>query len=388
MRVTRALLAFVLAGGLLATGPIACSPKEASKAGTTEAKASEDAEGKTRTYYIAAEIVEWDYAPQGKNAITGEPFGEAENVFVKSGDGLVGSKYKKALYVEYTDDTFTTKKERTDEWKHLGFMGPAIRAEVGDTIKVVFKNKADRDYSVHPHGVFYEKDSEGAGYEDGTSGSDKADDYVKPGATHTYTWRVPERAGPAEMDPSSILWSYHSHVDETKDTNTGLVGPMIITRKGEARSDDDLRPKDVDREFVSLFWVSNENLSWYLDDNVKTYAGGEAAEDEGEFEESNLMHGINGYVYGNQPLEDMTFKKGEKVRWYLMAFGTEVDLHTPHWHANTVEWMGMRTDMIELLPMSMKVADMTVDNSGTWLYHCHVNDHLDAGMLTRFQVTD
>jgi FtsP/CotA-like multicopper oxidase with cupredoxin domain len=44
--------------------------------------------------------------------------------------------------------------------------------------------------------------------------------------------------------------------------------------------------------------------------------------------------------------------------------------------------------MVELLPMSMKVLDMYPDNTGTWLYHCHVNDHLTAGMLALFTVTE
>ena len=64
---------------------------------------------------------------------------------------------------------------------------------------------------MHPHGVFYDKDSEGASYDDGTSGADKEDDAVPPGKTHTYTWKVPERAGPGPNDPSSIVWLYHSH---------------------------------------------------------------------------------------------------------------------------------------------------------------------------------
>jgi FtsP/CotA-like multicopper oxidase with cupredoxin domain len=46
----------------------------------------------------------------------------------------------------------------------------------------------------------------------------------------------------------------------------------------------------------------------------------------------------------------------------------------------------MRTDLIELLPGSMRVLDMRPDNPGIWLYHCHVNDHITAGMLARFQV--
>jgi hypothetical protein len=34
----------------------------------------------------------------------------------------------------------------------------------------------------------------------------------------------------------------------------------------------------------------------------------------------------------------------------------------------------------------MKVLDMIPDNPGVWLYHCHVHDHIDAGMLARFTV--
>ena len=42
-----------------------------------------------------------------------------------------------SLYKEYTDDTYTTEKE-APEW--AGNLGPIIRAEVGDTIMVHFKN--------------------------------------------------------------------------------------------------------------------------------------------------------------------------------------------------------------------------------------------------------
>jgi FtsP/CotA-like multicopper oxidase with cupredoxin domain len=27
----------------------------------------------------------------------------------------------------------------------------------------------------------------------------------------------------------------------------------------------------------------------------------------------------------------------------------------------------------------------TADNPGVWLFQCHVNDHIAAGMLTRYQ---
>jgi FtsP/CotA-like multicopper oxidase with cupredoxin domain len=329
--------------------------------------------------------VAWDYAPLGFNNISGQPFDEEANVFVANGKDRIGRVYLKALYQEYTDATFSTLKPRPPEWQHLGALGPVIRAEVGDTIQVVFKNNTRFAVSVHPHGVFYAKNSEGAPYNDGTSGTDRADDAVPPfGGTHTYTWPVPARAGPGPGDPTSILWMYHSHVDEPGDTNAGLVGPIIITRSGSAKSDGS--PKNVDREFVTMFTVFDENRSPYLDQNIETYTRqpSTADPDDEEFNESNLMHSVNGFVFGNLP--GLTMNKGERVRWYTLGMGTEVDLHTPHWHGQSLLLNGNRTDIVELLPASMKTLDMVPDNPGVWLYHCHVNDHIDAGMLALFTV--
>jgi manganese oxidase len=339
---------------------------------------------RTRWYYVGADEVRWDYAPSGHDLITGAPFSEAAEVFVERGPDRIGREYIKALYREYTDASFQTLKAVAPEWQHLGTLGPVIRAVVGDTIKVVFRNNASFSASMHPHGVFYEKDSEGADYNDGTGSEEKGDGIVPPGGTYTYTWLVPTRAGPGPADPSSILWMYHSHVDETRDTYTGLIGPIIVMAPGTGRPDG--RPRGVDREFVTLFMIYDENKSWYIDQNIAQYAEDPASvdpEDE-DFYESNLMHGINGYVFGNLP--GLVMQRGELVRWYVLGLGTEIDVHTPHWHAQTGLWDGMRTDVLEILPASMKVLDMVPDNPGTWLFHCHVNDHLDAGMIALFTV--
>ncbi len=340
---------------------------------------------------MAADEVLWNYAPSGINQITGQAFGDTENVFVQPGPDRIGSVYWKCLYREYTDGSFSTLKTRPLEWQHLGALGPLIRGVVGDTIVVEFKNNCQIPTSVHPHGVFYLKASEGAPYNDneGINGGD----YVAPGGTWTYTWPVPARAGPGPRDGSSVLWMYHSHVDESGDTNAGLVGPIIITRPTMAGVYG--IPRDVDREFVTLFTVMDENRSPYIDYNIQYFLGitnvnmRETLKANEDFEESNLMHSINGFVYGNGPVNGqlgLTMGLGERVRWYVFAMGTEVDLHTPHWHGNTVLLMMMRTDIVELLPASMKVADMVPDNPGTWFYHCHVNDHIDAGMMTLYTV--
>ncbi len=346
-----------------------------------------DFQGVTRTYYIAADEVKWNYAPTGMNMITGTPLSEDSDAYKPSiytinGKDRIGSTYLKCTYRGYTDNTFSTLKSKP-EW--LGILGPIIHAEVGDTIKVVFKNNCRFPESMHPHGVFYDKANEGALYDDGVSNSEKPGDAISPGGNYTYTWKVPERAGPGSHDYSSILWTYHSHVDTVADTYAGLIGPIIITRHGEANPDG--TPKGIDKEFVTMYAVMNENNSPYIDYNIKTFAKDPSSvnADDGDFQESNLMHSINGYVFGNLP--GLVMSANTHIRWYVIGMGTEVDLHTPHWHGNTLLTMdGMRTDMVELLPMSMKVLDMYPDDVGTWLYHCHVDDHITAGMLALYTV--
>ena len=189
-------------------------------------------------------------------------------MFFESDKHQIGRVYRKAVYREYTDATFTKLKPRGPEWEHLGMLGPALHAEVGDTIQIFFKNNGTQSYSMHPHGVLYEKASEGSYYNDGAN-DPSHNGVVAPGGTHTYIWQVPERAGPGPNDPSSIVWLYHSHNYEGKDTNAGLIGTIIITRKGMARPDG--TPKDVDREFVTALLIIDENNSWYLDQNIKAH---------------------------------------------------------------------------------------------------------------------
>jgi manganese oxidase len=340
--------------------------------------------GKTRTYFISADEVRWNYAPAGSNLITGQPFGDRENTYVKQGPDRIGSTYLKALYREYTDGTFSRLKTRPADQAYLGDLGPIIRAEVGDTIRVIYRNNTRFPTSIHPHGVFYTKSAEGAPYNDSTSGAEKADDAVPPHGTFTYVWQVPERAGPGDMDASSVMWMYHSHTDEVSDTYSGLIGAMEITRRGSAKPDGS--PIDVDQEIFTNFMVADENQSPYIDQNIALFTGdpGSVNKDDEEFQESNLMHSINGYVYGNMPM--ITIHRGARVRWYTMDMGTEVDLHSPHWHGNTLLVNGMRMDVVQLLPGGMVTGTMVPDDPGTWLFHCHVNDHILAGMLTRYQV--
>ena len=340
----------------------------------------EEKTGVVRTYYIAADEVDWDYTPRGRN-LAGVP--HVETAEDEAGSGTRHRIYHKAIYREYTDATFKMLKIRPQQWEHLGILGPLIRAEVGDSIRVVFKNNTHLSVTMHPHGLEYKKDAEGALYNDGTAGAAKADDQIAPGGTYTYIWTAPERSGPAAMDESSVLWMYHSHFVESTDINTGLVGPIIVTRRGFARPDGS--PKDVDREFITDFAIFDETDSWFFDSNSGKQARAKLSKAANPLlREQNLLYTINGYSEANLPL--LTMRKGEHVRWYLLSNSNEDDVHMAHWHGNTVVWNKMRMDSIFLGPMAMATADMVPDNEGTWLFHCHVNDHFAGGMVGLYQV--
>ena len=351
--------------------------------------------GKIRTYYVAAVEANWDYAPMGMDMMTGTEFRGQTRIWTEHTKDRIGKVYRKALFREYTDDTYSTEKKRPKEWEHLGILGPLIRAEVGDTIVIHFRNNAGRPYSIHPHGVSYEHDSEGTPYPDISM---DAAGLVSPGQTHTFVWNVPERAGPGEDDGSSVVWLYHSHNWEPRDVEAGLIGPMVITRRGAARPDGS--PKDIDREFAMLFMIIDENTSHYLQNNIEANLQDPKSVNkldmvpmdlEGNldlagtgFAAANYKSSINGYMFGNLPMP--TMKCGERVRWYVMTMGGQANFHTPHWHGNVVTVDKHHTDIFSILPAQFVTADMVPDRAGTWMFHCHIDEHMEGGMMAMYQV--
>merc|ERR1712012_409640 len=69
--------------------------------------------GTIREMFIAAQEVDWDYAPVRRSVITGEDLNDPRskaNIFFRDDEDFIGSVYKKAVYREYTDASFTNRK--------------------------------------------------------------------------------------------------------------------------------------------------------------------------------------------------------------------------------------------------------------------------------------
>jgi hypothetical protein len=147
----------------------------------------------------------------------------------------------------------------------------------------------------------------------------------------------------------------------------------------------------VDRELATLFLIFDESglgaeereAYEYVNNGsgipMKTWA------ETKELLEITGRASINGRLFGN--LTGLEMNEGERVRWYLFGLGSEQDFHTAHWHGQRVVEDGRRrTDVIELMPASMKTADFVADNPGSWMFHCHVAEHMREGMYARMIV--
>ncbi|XP_054452994.1 coagulation factor VIII [Anoplopoma fimbria] len=317
-----------------------------------------------RVYYIAAVEIGWDYVYLD-NA---EPASEQR---MRSRD--IPQKYVKAVYREYTDSTYTVPKPRP-AW--TGIQGPVIVARAGDRVVVHFKNLASQSYSISPVGITYWKQSEGAGYDDSTSGHEKEDDAVSPGGYYEYVWDISPNDGPTASDPECLTYSYSSQVDTVRDVNSGLIGALLICQTS-AFTDNGQRRNPA---FVLLFAVFDETKSWYGQ-------LGESRRRE-RFKKGigrKEYHTINGYV--NSTLPGLTMCQGRShVFWHLIGMGTAPEIHSIQFQDHPLQVLIHRKVTVEVTPMTFITAEMRPATVGRFLMSCQIHAHRNDGMNAFFTV--
>lgn len=327
--------------------------------------------GNKKYYYIAAEEISWDYSK----------FAQSEMDHEYTDHTPKDTTYKKVIFRKYLDSTFTSRDLRAEYEEHLGILGPVIRAEVDDVIQVRFKNLASRPYSLHAHGLSYEKSSEGETYEDDSPEWFQEDDAVQPNSSYTYVWHATERSGPENPGSACRAWAYYSAVNVERDIHSGLIGPLLICRKGTLHRESNL-PMDM-REFVLLFMVFDEKKSWYYEKSKGSWRI-----ESPEAKNSHEFHAINGMIYN---LPGLRMYEQEWVRLHLLNVGGSQDIHVVHFHGQTL--LDNRTKQHQigvwpLLPGSFKTLEMKPSKSGWWLLDTEVGENQVAGMQTPFLIID
>jgi FtsP/CotA-like multicopper oxidase with cupredoxin domain len=229
--------------------------------------------------------------------------------------------------------------------------GPILEMYEGDTLEITLVNTTTQRLSIHPHGVDYSVDSDGAPLNAS---------FNNPGETRTYVWRSHEMAAAAGrrfMPGSAGYWHYHDHAmgDDhgTAGIARGLYGALIVRRRG------DILP---DKQFTVVF---NEMM-------------------------------VNNKTAPNTPMFEADL--GQRVEWVAIGHGNL--FHTFHLHAH--RWADNRTGMLEGPADPSQVIDNKDLNPGSsfgfqvlagegvgpgvWMYHCHVQQHSAAGMAGLFLV--
>uniref|UniRef100_A0A8C6YN31 Coagulation factor VIII n=1 Tax=Nothoprocta perdicaria TaxID=30464 RepID=A0A8C6YN31_NOTPE len=310
----------------------------------------------TWTHYIAAEEMDWDYAPV-KNTTS---------LFLEAGPQRIGSKYKKVMFVEYEDATFKRKMSAQSD---KGILGPVLKGEVGDQLKIVFKNLASRPYNIYPHGLTHVGPYHAMRP---SEARDVKDIPVPPGQSFTYSWRVTTEDGPTNADPRCLTRFYYSSINPTRDTASGLIGPLLICFKKSM----DQRGNQVDETRLVLFSVFDENRSWYLSENIQRFCTDPAHVDtqDPQFYASNVMHSesINGFVFDNLQLN---LCLNEVVYWYVLSVGAQTDFLSVFFTGNTFKRNMVFEDVLTLFPFSGETVFMTALDrrvqtlyKGTWLH--------------------
>jgi FtsP/CotA-like multicopper oxidase with cupredoxin domain len=283
------------------------------------------ASARVREYWVGAVPTTWNMVPNGRDAITGRSF--------LAGDTVMPT----VVYRRFTRGWRKPLPNIGGDGNQNLIPGPLLHARVGDRILVHFKNLDtlfERPHSMHFHGVHYKPTSDGS-YLPGFSGRDGN---VKPGQIWTYKLT-------AGRDSAGV-WPYHDHSPSMHDSlEGGMYGMLSILGRRERRPD---------REYVVVFTPM------------------------GQFQTIDSRAFV-----GNTPV--FRSKVGELVQWDVMALGSEH--HTFHVHGH--RWKGPERGSIDTRtvgPAESFRIRWREDAPGTWFYHCHVEEHMDAGMIGIYRV--
>nr|KAG5696756.1 hypothetical protein BaRGS_013565 [Batillaria attramentaria] len=336
--------------------------------------------GKTRKYYLMIDEVIWDYAPTGMDLYSGKALVEEHSTQAKyftAGSKRIGGMYKKYMYFQYEDEHFTKRIYRYGSDKHLGILGPVIRAEGGDKIEVLLYNNGTKPFSFFPYGLWpAEKNVDKGGLHNVAT---------EPKSKHAYIFTVPPTAPEAgQHSPPCSTSMYQSAVDPVRDLHTGLVGPLLLCQPHTL--DKEGNQKDVEERILYLS-VMDENLSWLIDDNIKQFTiPHEVDRYDWDFWEANRMHSINGLSYGN--MYGLDFCKGTTVSWHLFALGDESDVQGVHFHGLNFELSGKLRDTLSLFPGTTASIKTKINHGGTWVIQSTNTDHFEAGLFCLYGVDD
>ncbi|HET6318132.1 MAG TPA: multicopper oxidase domain-containing protein [Chloroflexota bacterium] len=241
--------------------------------------------------------------------------------------------------------------------------GPELKVREGDLVRVKLHNRLPVPTTIHWHGIDVPLD------QDGVPGLSQPP--VEPGADFTYEF--------VATNPGT-RW-YHSHVDSTSQLELGLYGAMIVEPR-------DPEPVEYDRDFT---YVLDERALDFTpavamgDAQVRNRDSGNGRGGALQYDQF-LMNGKAG-----DAIQPLTIAPGERIRVRLVNAGSLP--HAMHVHGHSFKIIATDGNPVppaaQLLKDTVLIGpaeryDLEIDgaNPGIWMFHCHMPNHQDNGMMT------
>ena len=260
--------------------------------------------------------------------------------------------------------------------------GPEIRVKEGERLRVVLKNSLGEPTTIHWHGVDVPNSM------DGVPGITQKP--VPPGGTFVYEF---------EARPAGTRW-YHTHVQEHRQMDLGLVAPLIIEPAGT-------EPFPFDREYTLVLddWATGAGRALPATREGTAGGRGEMGGMMGGMMGGGMMgRGMGGMMGGGHhstpaydtmtingkaypATEPIRVRKGERVRLRLInasADHTHVirlaghQLRVTHTDGNPLV-EAVAVDAVPIAPSERYDVLVNADRPGAWWLYCAQPGHAAAG---------
>ncbi len=253
----------------------------------------------------------------------------------------------------------------TDGWTYNGQVpGPELRVREGDLVRVILTNHLPVPTTIHWHGVELNYKM------DGVPGVTQ--ETVQPGETFTYEY-IATPAGTR---------MYHSHQDTNGQIELGLFGALIIEpREG---------PK-YDLERTIILRERALDFTPEVAQGTQTVRSADSGNGRGGALQYDLflMDGKAGPA-----IPPILVKPNQRVLLRLINLGNLV--HSMHLHGHTFTIVAtdgnpvppgarFRKDTVIIGPGERYDVEVVTNNPGVWMFHCHMPNHGENGMMTMMQ---
>ncbi|MBN2623450.1 MAG: multicopper oxidase domain-containing protein [Acidimicrobiales bacterium] len=238
-----------------------------------------------------------------------------------------------------------------DAWTYNGTVpGPRMHVEVGDRVEVVLNNDLPMATDLHIHGINLPNEMDGV--------APYTQNVIEPGESFTYAFTTDEVA----------VAMYHPHHHGQKKMPDGMVGTMFVgdvaLPTGQTVSGYPI-PDDLE--------IAQEMPMVVNDSGVIGYA-------------------LNGKSF--PATEPITAKQGDWVLFHYFNHGNQIHpMHLHQFDQIVVAKDGYKVDSpyvadtVNVAPGERYSVLVKLDKPGTWVWHCHILNHVESeegmfGMVT------